>query len=277
MNLFRYKDLVLSSNGPITANQRLVLMTIAKHANQKTGIAFPGQKLLEQETALSERSIRNALRGCERDGWTLTRTKMGRMTVHRHNEYELCVPRSSIELRESDAANRHEVSLGHEQAAKNAAPTGIKRPFDRHDVPHNSSENYSSTTKREKSARSLIDDWSLGEEEKRLCREMGVDAERTFKKFQAHHQSRGTQSINWSAEWKKWMCDERKPFAVSAEPPIHHVAAVRTRGASDALKRYVQRNPLVNDYRLLPDRPELRYPGAEADFNALLTERQVDV
>ena len=53
----------------LSANEKLVLFAIEQHADNVTGFAYPGIARLALETALSDRGVRNAIRGAAEKGW----------------------------------------------------------------------------------------------------------------------------------------------------------------------------------------------------------------
>lgn len=53
----------------LSANEKLVLLAIENHADNVTGFAYPGIARLALETSLSDRGVRNAIRGAAEKGW----------------------------------------------------------------------------------------------------------------------------------------------------------------------------------------------------------------
>ncbi|MHB9146622.1 MAG: helix-turn-helix domain-containing protein [Symbiobacteriia bacterium] len=71
---------VLSESSPLDRNQKLVVLTLARHADAK-GECFPGQPRIARICGLSERTVRGALKAL--DGvWFERMSTVGRGTVY---------------------------------------------------------------------------------------------------------------------------------------------------------------------------------------------------
>ena len=264
-----YPNLVLSSKGPNGTNARVVLVAISQHAGWTTGIAFPGMKLLQDKTDLSERSIRNALRKLESAGWLSTKKKKGQNCIHSHNEYELCVPQTAQEPADCAVTDRQDMPVGIAQPANNARPTGKIRPANRHHVPLNSSENYILTSKREGKALSQIGDWRPGEEDRMFCEGKGHNPDVLFTKFKFHCESKGREYVDWSAAFRKWVTDERTSPVAASGVMAGAKSNANVQSPSEPLRAFVEQHPDIDDFRRLPDNVDLRYKGSETHFYEL--------
>ena len=72
----------------VRPNTKLVAICIARHANDKTGVAWPGMALLTKETGLSRSSVIRGIAELERGGHlTVTRLKIGKKNAS--NRYRL--------------------------------------------------------------------------------------------------------------------------------------------------------------------------------------------
>ena len=118
--------------GPQDAKQRLLLMAIADHANDK-GAAYPGVELLAQKSC---QSVRNALRGIvklELEGWIIVlRRRHGERA--RGNEYlinlaKLADEKSLTPTRAAGNASRHD-TVSHDDNARVANTPTCEPPRD---------------------------------------------------------------------------------------------------------------------------------------------------
>jgi len=93
IDLYAWRNAVMSERGPSNPLARLVLMAISLHMKSDGTGAWPAQKLLAERTGMGERSVRRHLDALDRDGW------IGRIRVRRdgghawyRTEYEALVP-----------------------------------------------------------------------------------------------------------------------------------------------------------------------------------------
>lgn len=88
----RWRNAVLSKDGPRDPSTRLMLMTLSMHMDPDGTNAWPSQKTLATRTGLTRRTVQRHLRLAEHDGWIAR----GRGPKHGRNwrltSYQACLP-----------------------------------------------------------------------------------------------------------------------------------------------------------------------------------------
>lgn len=79
------------AHGPTVASIRAVLLALAIRMDDR-GEAFPSQRTIARDTALSERTVRDALLEARRTSWLAAKERGGRGRAWRHLHYYACVP-----------------------------------------------------------------------------------------------------------------------------------------------------------------------------------------
>lgn len=69
VDTYRWRDAILSENGPRNATARLVLLTIAQHMKADGTGAWPSQELVARRACVSDRVVRTHLEIAARQGW----------------------------------------------------------------------------------------------------------------------------------------------------------------------------------------------------------------
>ncbi len=93
VDTYRWRDAILSENGPRNATARLVLLVIAQHMKADGSAAWPSQELIARRACVTDRVVRTHLEIAARQGW-IERTRIRR--DHGRNwyftEYSATVP-----------------------------------------------------------------------------------------------------------------------------------------------------------------------------------------
>lgn len=88
---FRYRLAVCSKHGPPSPTRRHVLLVLSLHMDKDGGSCFPSERLLAEETGLSERSVGQHLEVAAREGW-VCRQQRGSTKGWRQWHYLASIP-----------------------------------------------------------------------------------------------------------------------------------------------------------------------------------------
>ena len=99
VDLYRWRDAILSEGGPANPLARLTLLAVAQHMKADGTGAWPSQKAIAKRTCAGERSVRRHLEIAERHGW-ITRERVRRANGRNwyYTEYSAVVPDSVYTL-----------------------------------------------------------------------------------------------------------------------------------------------------------------------------------
>jgi hypothetical protein len=89
--IVRWRELVLSPDGPKSSVARLTLVALSMRMNATGGSCWPSIKTLSGATALSERVVGLHLAEAEEEGW-ITRERRGVGRYNRGYKYQATVP-----------------------------------------------------------------------------------------------------------------------------------------------------------------------------------------
>lgn len=74
-DLFQWRRLVMSKNGPDEPNTRYLLLAIALHMNERCENAYPSQGYLAKAMSLDRKTVGKHMRIAIREGWILRRPR----------------------------------------------------------------------------------------------------------------------------------------------------------------------------------------------------------
>jgi biotin operon repressor len=245
----------------------------------KIGDAWPSQKTIARDCALSERSVNKSIQDLAKEGWLVPYTRGKSGQGWRLIGYQASVPSSIYEkvlgkLRNvvPDVSPRR----GEPQAK------GMEREVEgteyhdakvRNSVPTNLKENYKKNNRESnglKSAHQLIGDWQPNEDDKRFCKEKGHDPDYVFSKFKLHACSKAVRAADWSSNFRLWVCNERivegrQSGFKAAERGVINVEFKKK------LADYLSTDPSVTNWEQLPLNLRLVLKDSR-DLQALLDE-----
>lgn len=163
---------------------KLVLIALADHANHD-GASWPSIARLCLFTALSERTVRTALRRLEADGLLQTVTENGRT-----NRYKLTP---------ATTAPGDSCPPPRQLSPPTPAAPAPKPPITTNEPP-------SPLTKGRRPHR-LPDDWLPGEHEWEWARQAypTVEVEDETDRFRDYWHGNGKAMVNWTATWRNWI------------------------------------------------------------------------
>ena len=81
------------------------------------------------------------------------------------------------------------------------------------------------------------DEWVLGDPERKFANDQGLrngSVDVAFAMFGAHHASKGTVTVNWKAEWKKWVLRQAHDPRFKSNHEGAHAHDQQRTGAADA-------------------------------------------
>lgn len=75
-HLFRWQDAVCAADSPLSSTERLVAFSVSRFANSE-GVAFPALKTVAASAAVSDRTVRAAMRALEEAGFVRVESRGG--------------------------------------------------------------------------------------------------------------------------------------------------------------------------------------------------------
>jgi hypothetical protein len=192
----------------------VAVLLALRYFHPETGQAWPSQERLSRELSCTRQNCQRAIDRLIVAGW-LSKRSGGH---GRSNTYWLNIAHSSLAseaalpARLGSLASEANSGLASE-ALKKGKKVGKKRRGERARATPSS---FSVGEKTKHDANPFPDEWSaLSAAQLEIARHAAEwdeeRANREFRKFRAHHRSKGTRSRNWSDSWESW-CQRGREF-----------------------------------------------------------------
>lgn len=157
----------------------------------KKGQVLSGRKSLSQETGLSERNVRTALKNLE---------KTNEVTIKTTKHFSIITITKWEMYQASDQLNDQQVT--------NDRPTSDQQVTTNNNDNNVRSNNINNTREDHFVQKTTIShSWIPDNEAQEYCRELGLDFNRTYQRFLHHYAGSGQTNHNWNYKFKSW-CDE---------------------------------------------------------------------
>ena len=99
--LFRWRERLLSDDGPKKPIRRYVLLVLSTYGDQRGADIFPSTKEIARATGMSRRRVEGHLRHAESEHW-ISRASVGQGRGWRRMRYELVIPKVGTERPHDD-------------------------------------------------------------------------------------------------------------------------------------------------------------------------------
>lgn len=215
----RWRDAVLSADGPPKPMTRLVLLALAKYMNGSGENCWPSVDTLAVDTGSSRRTVCTHLSLAQSLSWITVITKTGAGRAWRLHQYRPAIPieggeRISQPLPKGGEGGSQPSGKGGENDAPKVGKVmhegGERFSHEQEREQEREQEGAAQGGQRRSRATQLPKSFEPDETCRSLASELGVDLDAELPKFRDHYAANEKPFKNWQATFRNWLRKARE-------------------------------------------------------------------
>lgn len=239
----RWRDAVLSTDGPPKPMTRLVLLALAKYMNGAGENCWPSVEIIVTDTGLARRSVLRHLAEAKDSGWVRVRSRGTNGQGWRRHAYSPTLPRGVAAAPRQDEGGATEaprISEGGANECTKVVPQSPERgatvALEQGHEQEREQEGAAQGGRRRSRATQLPKSFEPDDTCRSLAVELCVDLDSELAKFRDYAQANGRAQKDWQASFRNWLRNARK--FDRTRPPVGRESQRRVSPSDHVLSSY---------------------------------------